>query len=54
MYVQLMWLMTFGWGRDSLVDIATNYGLDGPGIESRPAPGPSQPPTQWVPGVYQR
>jgi hypothetical protein len=23
------------WGRDSSVDIATAYGLDGPGIESR-------------------
>ena len=41
-------------GRDSVVRIATRYGLDGPGIESRwgrgvshpsrPALGPSQPP----------
>jgi hypothetical protein len=23
------------WGRDSVVGIATRYGLDGPGIESR-------------------
>jgi hypothetical protein len=39
----------------------TDYGLDGPGIESpwgryfshlfRPALRPTQPPVQWVPGV---
>ena len=48
-------------GRDSSVGIATRYGLDGPGIESRwgrdfphpsrPALGPTQPPVQWVPGL---
>ena len=48
-------------GRDSTVGIATRYGLDGPGIESRwgpdfphlsrPALGPTQPPVQWVPGL---
>jgi hypothetical protein len=48
-------------GRDSSVGIATRYGLDGSGIESRwgrdfphvsrPALGPTQPPVQWVPGL---
>ena len=48
-------------GRDSSVGIATRYGLDGPGIESRrrrdfphpsrPALGPTQLPTQWTPGL---
>ena len=46
-------------GRDSSVSIATRYGLDDPGIESRwgrniphpsrPALGRTQPPVQWVP-----
>ena len=47
--------------RDSSVSIATRYGLDGQGIESRwgqdfphpsrPALGPTQNPTQRVPGI---
>ena len=52
---------TRGWGRDSSVGIATRYGLDGLGIESRcgrdfphpsrPALWFTQPPIQWVPGL---
>ena len=51
-------------GRDSSVGIAIHCGLDGPGIESRcgrdflhpsrRALGPTQPPTQWVAGLFPR
>jgi hypothetical protein len=49
-------------GRVSVVGIATRYGLDGAGIESRwgrdfsqpsrPALESTQPPIQWVPGLF--
>jgi hypothetical protein len=55
-------VFVFHVGRDSSVSIATRYGLDGPGIEfrwgrdfshpARPALGPTQPPIQWVPGLF--
>jgi hypothetical protein len=49
-------------GPGSVVGIATAYELDSPGIESRwgrdfphlsrPPQGPTQPPVQWVPGLF--
>ena len=48
-------------GPGCVVGIATGYGLDGPGIESRwgaifsapvqTGPGATQPPVQWVSGL---
>jgi hypothetical protein len=57
-FVQITKVM--GW--DSIVNTATHYGLDGPGIKyqwgwdfphlCRPALLPSQPSIQWVPGLF--
>ena len=63
-WLYFKWLATCGGGPGSSVGIATEYGLDGPGIESRwgrnfphlsrPSLGPTQPPVQRVPSFSRR
>jgi len=62
MYVIVLSLQAVGVDRDSAVGIATRYELDGPRIEFRrgrhfPYPyrltlRPTQPPVQWVSGLF--
>jgi hypothetical protein len=57
-------LVSGQWGQGGVVGIATGNELDGPEIESwlgrdlphscRPDLGPTQPPVQWVTGLFAR
>jgi hypothetical protein len=65
--IVILFLIALIWSRDSLVCVATRYGLDDKGVRvrvavgsrifsksSRPAVGSTQPPIQWVRGLFPR